>query len=53
MYEFWTGAAIDVKPPFCYHSNRSRGRHPLNRPQCIWLRVAVPYKVACGVTKSV
>ena len=33
-------APIDAPPSFCYHSKRSRGRKPLNRPQCIWLRVA-------------
>ena len=44
---FQAGAAIDAKPPFCYHSKRSRGRNPLNPREAPFLRVAVPYKVAC------
>lgn len=39
-------AAIDTLPPFVLLFQLFEGRNPLDRPQCIWLWVAVPYKGA-------
>ena len=48
---FLAAAAIDAKPPFCYHSKRSRGRNPLNPRDAPWI-AGGEFRISCLIDKT-